>query len=279
MQNQPAPQLQGAVPPQQPAATSQPAPFCGVPGTELAAMAQAAWGQMEGAAGPQGHPGTIPEQPSISLSAQAELELELSLRGSLLVQQQRRIVQLEDELQRAWAEIDRLRTKIAAVERERQRSDDDAAKQARAAARGPRGPATGGHGGTPPGERVPGGHGGGATVPRSAIDSVACAMVVERHGCRDCACSPPHARSPHPTCRSRGTGRPRSTASSWTPCSATGGRTSSPSHSTWAPAHRRKSGRTRRSSSCGSRRRRPVRSARSKGGGVRGGWVARRPWC
>ena len=38
----------------------------------------------------------------ISLSAQAELELELSLRGSLLVQQQRRIVQLEDELQRAW---------------------------------------------------------------------------------------------------------------------------------------------------------------------------------
>jgi len=114
--------------------TSQPAPFCGVPGTELAAMAQAAWGQMEGnqqQPAPQGHPGAIPEQPSISLSAQAELELELSLRGSLLVQQQRRIVQLEDELQRAWAEIDRLRTKIAAVERERQRSDDDAAKQPR----------------------------------------------------------------------------------------------------------------------------------------------------
>jgi len=113
--------------------TSQPAPFCGVPGTELAAMAQAAWGQMEGNAQPvpPGHPGAIPEQPSISLSAQAELELELSLRGSLLVQQQRRIVQLEDELQRAWAEIDRLRTKIAAVERERQRSDDDAAKQPR----------------------------------------------------------------------------------------------------------------------------------------------------
>jgi len=112
---------------------SQPAPFCGVPGTELAAMAQAAWGQMEGNAQPvpAGHPGPMPEQPSISLSAQAELELELSLRGSLLVQQQRRIVQLEDELQRAWAEIDRLRTKIAAVERERQRSDDDAAKQPR----------------------------------------------------------------------------------------------------------------------------------------------------
>ena len=76
-----------------------------------------------------------PQQPgldsagSISLSAQAELELELSLRGSLLVQQQRRIVQLEDELQRAWSEIDRLRTKIAAAERDRQRTDDDSSKQ------------------------------------------------------------------------------------------------------------------------------------------------------
>ena len=119
------PQMQNvaAMPAQQPQG-SQPAPFCGVPGTELAAMAQAAWGQMEGNAQPvpAGQPGPMPEQPSISLSAQAELELELSLRGSLLVQQQRRIVQLEDELQRAWAEIDRLRTKIAAVERERQRS-------------------------------------------------------------------------------------------------------------------------------------------------------------
>jgi hypothetical protein len=32
-------------------------------------------------------------------------------------------------LQRAWAEIDRLRTKIAAVERERERSEDDSHKQ------------------------------------------------------------------------------------------------------------------------------------------------------
>jgi len=119
-----------------------PAPFCGVPGSELAAMAQAAWGQMDGAMQPMHHhppaglpdPGRhpgIPEQPQVSLSAQAELELELSLRGSLLVQQQRRIVQLEDELQRAWTEIDRLRTKISSVERERQRSDDDGAKQPR----------------------------------------------------------------------------------------------------------------------------------------------------
>jgi len=132
MQNPQVQNVPAAMSVQQPN-TSQPAPFCGVPGTELAAMAQAAWGQMEGNAQPvpAGHPGPMPEQPSISLSAQAELELELSLRGSLLVQQQRRIVQLEDELQRAWAEIDRLRTKIAAVERERQRSDDDAAKQPR----------------------------------------------------------------------------------------------------------------------------------------------------
>jgi hypothetical protein len=101
--------------------------FCGVPGTELQAMAQASWGQAGDMCNPQSmcqgggmagmrQPGQMPEQPSISLSAQAELELELSLRGSLLVQQQRRIVQLEDELQRAWAEIDRLRTKIAAVD-------------------------------------------------------------------------------------------------------------------------------------------------------------------
>jgi len=131
------------MPPQQPQQQQQqaPAPFCGVPGSELAAMAQAAWGQMDGSMPPMHHqqaglqdPGRhpgIPEQPQVSLSAQAELELELSLRGSLLVQQQRRIVQLEDELQRAWAEIDRLRTKIAAAERDRQRTDDDASKQPR----------------------------------------------------------------------------------------------------------------------------------------------------
>jgi len=71
------------------------------------------------------------EQASISLSAQAELELELSLRGSLLVQQQRRIVQLEDELQRAWTEIDRLRTKISVAERDRHRTDEDSSKQPR----------------------------------------------------------------------------------------------------------------------------------------------------
>ena len=71
------------------------------------------------------------EQSSISLSAQAELELELSLRGSLLVQQQRRIVQLEDELQRAWSEIERLRTKLGALERERTPNDEDGSRQPR----------------------------------------------------------------------------------------------------------------------------------------------------
>ena len=68
---------------------------------------------------------------SISLSAQAELELELSLRGSLLVQQQRRIVQLEDELQRAWSEIERLRIKLGALERERTLNDEDGSRQPR----------------------------------------------------------------------------------------------------------------------------------------------------
>ena len=71
------------------------------------------------------------EQPGNSLSAQAELELELSLRGSLLVQQQRRIVQLEDELQRAWSEIERLRSKLSGIERERQPIEDDGSRQPR----------------------------------------------------------------------------------------------------------------------------------------------------
>ena len=78
---------------------------------------------------PQAQPGM--DQSSISLSAQAELELELSLRGSLLVQQQRRIVQLEDELQRAWSEIERLRTKLTSIERERQPNDEDGSRQPR----------------------------------------------------------------------------------------------------------------------------------------------------
>ena len=67
----------------------------------------------------------------ISLSAQAELELELSLRGSLLVQQQRRIVQLEDELQRAWAEIERLRAKLGSLERDRAPNEEDGSRQPR----------------------------------------------------------------------------------------------------------------------------------------------------
>ena len=82
---------------------------------------------MGGAVQQQGGDGGGP----ISLSAQAELELELSLRGSLLVQQQRRIVQLEDELQRAWAEIERLRTKLGVIERERQPNDDDGSRAPR----------------------------------------------------------------------------------------------------------------------------------------------------
>ena len=55
----------------------------------------------------------------------------LSLRGSLLVQQQRRIVQLEDELQRAWAEIERLRGKLSNLERERQPNEEDGSRQPR----------------------------------------------------------------------------------------------------------------------------------------------------
>ncbi|KAL3893262.1 MAG: hypothetical protein SGPRY_014352, partial [Prymnesium sp.] len=124
--------------PQQHIQQAQPAPFCGVPGAEIASMAQASWGVDASMQHNMHHPAVqdqgrqpplMQEQPAVSLSAQAELELELSLRGSLLVQQQRRIVQLEDELQRAWTEIDRLRTKISTVERDRHRQEDDTAKQ------------------------------------------------------------------------------------------------------------------------------------------------------
>ena len=85
---------------------------------------------LEGVAAAGGAPQGLEGGP-ISLSAQAELELELSLRGSLLVQQQRRIVQLEDELQRAWAEIERLRTKLGSLERDRQPADEDGSRAPR----------------------------------------------------------------------------------------------------------------------------------------------------
>eukprot|EP00744_Colponema_vietnamica_P007431 GILI01010696.1.p1 GENE.GILI01010696.1~~GILI01010696.1.p1 ORF type:complete len:458 (+),score=119.27 GILI01010696.1:170-1543(+) len=49
----------------------------------------------------------------------AKLELELSLRGNLLLQQQRRIVQLEEELQKAWEEIKGLREQIGEMDQER----------------------------------------------------------------------------------------------------------------------------------------------------------------
>ena len=58
--------------------------------------------------------------------------MELTLRSSLLVQQQRRIVQLEDEVQRAWTEIDRLRTELSAVTAATTpTSDKDLSKQSR----------------------------------------------------------------------------------------------------------------------------------------------------
>jgi len=40
-------------------------------------------------------------------------------------------VQLEDELQRAWAEIERLRAKLGTVERERPSGDEDGSRQPR----------------------------------------------------------------------------------------------------------------------------------------------------
>ena len=92
-------------------------------------MAQAAWNRIAQPLPPEARPS---ERSWISLT---EAELALSLRGSLLAKQQRRIAQLEDELHRGWAEVNRLRNSIAAVER--QHSDDDAARQVRSRPRSP----------------------------------------------------------------------------------------------------------------------------------------------
>lgn len=67
--------------------------------------AAAAFGQM------QGHP----SEPGVS---HVELELELQLRGNLLVQQQRRIVQLENELQKTWQQMEYLRMQLQAQDRQ-----------------------------------------------------------------------------------------------------------------------------------------------------------------
>lgn len=49
--------------------------------------------------------------------AHVELELELQLRGNLLVQQQRRIVQLEDELQKTWQQLEMMKQKLDTQQR------------------------------------------------------------------------------------------------------------------------------------------------------------------
>ena len=67
--------------------------------------AAAAFGQM------QGHGA----EPGVS---HVELELELQLRGNLLVQQQRRIVQLENELQKTWQQMEYLRMQLQAQDRQ-----------------------------------------------------------------------------------------------------------------------------------------------------------------
>ena len=76
-----------------------------------------------GMGGPVGNPyapppfGMPPQAPDAGVS-HVELELELQLRGNLLVQQQRRIVQLESELQKTWQQMEYLRMQLEAQEQQ-----------------------------------------------------------------------------------------------------------------------------------------------------------------
>eukprot|EP00164_Ancoracysta_twista_P003507 GFYU01004682.1.p1 GENE.GFYU01004682.1~~GFYU01004682.1.p1 ORF type:complete len:270 (+),score=89.90 GFYU01004682.1:264-1073(+) len=59
----------------------------------------------------------------MTVPQQSELELELTLRGNLLIQQQRKIVTLEDELAKALHEINKLRQQIGDYEQEKQKQE------------------------------------------------------------------------------------------------------------------------------------------------------------
>lgn len=85
-----------------------------------------------GASNPYGQPfgmGGVPtEQHGVS---QVELELELQLRGNLLVQQQRRIVQLENELQKTWQQMEYMRLQLQAHERQQKNKPPEKKAQSR----------------------------------------------------------------------------------------------------------------------------------------------------
>lgn len=72
----------------------------GGPPPSLVNQAQLNAGQLTAQQGAGGGTGQ-----QMNLPIQQEMELELQLRGSLLVQQQRRIVQLEEELSKSWTEV------------------------------------------------------------------------------------------------------------------------------------------------------------------------------
>eukprot|EP00753_Platysulcus_tardus_P001781 PLAT11531.2.p1 GENE.PLAT11531.2~~PLAT11531.2.p1 ORF type:complete len:103 (-),score=9.78 PLAT11531.2:24-299(-) len=55
----------------------------------------------------------------LSSELQSELERELALRSSLLLKQQSRISLLEDELEKAWLQLEQLRSQVDPAELEK----------------------------------------------------------------------------------------------------------------------------------------------------------------
>jgi len=64
-------------------------------------------------------PGGRSAHTSLSIQEQAELEYELRYRGNMIVDQQRKIQQLEDELRQARDQVDMMNTQLSSYEQDR----------------------------------------------------------------------------------------------------------------------------------------------------------------
>jgi len=66
-------------------------------------------------------PSPSPIRPHLTIAEQAELEFELRYRGNMIVDQQRKIQQLEEELKRTRDQVDMMNTQLTTYEQERQK--------------------------------------------------------------------------------------------------------------------------------------------------------------
>jgi len=64
-------------------------------------------------------PGGRSAHTSLSIQEQAELEYELRYRGNMIVDQQRKIQQLEDDLRQARDQVDMMNTQLSSYEQDR----------------------------------------------------------------------------------------------------------------------------------------------------------------